>query len=124
VNTDAPGETVYLNGNLSVLGEGAPDWSPAGIPMTRVSATQWTATIHAASAVTLQYKYALGGSWNNVEQTASCGYVNNRSVPVNGGSVATRGQLGRPRPVRPGTGNDQRDRAVGHPERRHRVPQR
>lgn len=87
VNTDASGETVYLNGNLSALGEGAPDWSPSGIPMTRVSATQWTATIHAAAATTLQYKYTLGGSWANVEQTSSCGYVNNRSVSVSGGTV-------------------------------------
>jgi Starch binding domain len=88
VNTDASGETVYLNGNFSALGEGAPDWSPAGIAMTRVSATQRTATIHAASATALQYKYALGGSWGNVEQTASCGYVSNRSMSVNGSTVS------------------------------------
>ncbi|HUD39504.1 MAG TPA: glycoside hydrolase family 15 protein, partial [Streptosporangiaceae bacterium] len=34
VNTDASGENVYLDGNFSALGEGAPDWSPSGIPMT------------------------------------------------------------------------------------------
>lgn len=87
VNTDASGENVYLNGNFSVLGEGAPDWSPSGIPMTRVNATQWTTTIHAASAATLQYKYTLGGSWANVEETSSCGFINNRSMSVNGGTV-------------------------------------
>jgi glucoamylase len=87
VNTDASGETVYLNGNLSALGEGAPDWSPSGIPMTRISATQWTTTIRAAANATLQYKYTLGGAWPNVEQTNSCGYVSNRSTSVNGGTV-------------------------------------
>ncbi len=87
VSTDAPGETLYLNGNFSALGEGAPDWSPSGIPMTRVSATQWTATVHAAAATPLQYKYTLGGSWSSVEETASCGSVANRSMTVNGGTV-------------------------------------
>ncbi len=87
VNTDASGETVYLNGNFSALGEGAPDWSPSGIPMTRVNATEWTATIHAAASTTLSYKYTLGGSWASNEETASCGYVSNRSMSVNGGTV-------------------------------------
>jgi glucoamylase len=85
--TDATGENVYLNGNFSVLGEGAPDWSPAGIPMTRVSATEWTVTVRAASATPLQYKYALGGDWGHVEEAGSCGFVNNRSMTVNGGTV-------------------------------------
>jgi glucoamylase len=88
VSTDATGENVYLNGNFSVLGEGAPDWSPSGIAMTRVNATHWTATVHAAAATTLAYKYTLGGSWDNVEQTASCGFVSNRGMPVNGGTVS------------------------------------
>lgn len=87
VNTDAAGESVYLNGNFSALGEGAPDWSPSGIPMTRVSPTRWTATVHAAAATPLSYKYTLGGSWGNVEETASCGFVNDRSMTVNGGTV-------------------------------------
>jgi glucoamylase len=86
VNTDAAGENVYLDGNFSALGEGAPDWSPSGIPMTRVNATEWTTTIHAAASTTLSYKYTLGGSWANVEETASCGYVSNRSMSVNGGT--------------------------------------
>lgn len=88
VNTDASGENVYLNGNFSALGEGAPDWSPAGLAMTRVSATRWTATIHAAANTTLAYKYTLGGSWAGVEETASCGNVSNRSMPVNGGTAS------------------------------------
>jgi glucoamylase len=87
IDTDASGETVYLNGNFTALGEGAPDWSPAGIAMTRVSATQWTATVHAASAASLSYKYTLGGNWSNAEETASCGSVSNRSMSVNGGTV-------------------------------------
>lgn len=87
VNTDASGENVYLDGNFSALGEGAPDWSPSGIPMTRVNATEWTTTIHAAASSTLSYKYTLGGSWSNAEETSSCGYVSNRSMSVNGGTV-------------------------------------
>jgi|HubBroStandDraft_1064217.scaffolds.fasta_scaffold00514_13 glucoamylase len=87
VNTDASGENVYLDGNFSALGEGAPDWSPSGIPMTRVSATQWTTTIHAAADATLSYKYTLGASWANVEESSTCGYVSNRSMSVGGGTV-------------------------------------
>jgi glucoamylase len=86
-NTAASGETVYLAGNLSALGNGQSDWAANGIPMTQVNATHWTATIHAASATSLSYKYDLGGTWNNVEETASCGYVSNRSMEVNGGTV-------------------------------------
>jgi glucoamylase len=86
VNTDASGENVYLDGNFSALGEGAPDWSPSGIPMTRVSATEWSTTLHAAADTTLSYKYTLGGDWSNVEETASCGYVSDRSLSVNGGT--------------------------------------
>ena len=40
--TDASGDTVYLDGNLSALGLGQHDWAANGIPMTRVSATKWT----------------------------------------------------------------------------------
>jgi glucoamylase len=86
VNTDASGETVYLDGNLSALGFGQADWASNGIPMTRVSADEWTATVYAAASATLSYKYDLGGSWSNAEETASCGSVSNRSMPVNGGT--------------------------------------
>ena len=84
--TDASGELVYLAGNLSVLGLGQPDWAP-GIPMTRVDATHWTATIAATADATLAYKYDLGGTWAGVEEMAGCGYVPNRSMTVNGGTI-------------------------------------
>ncbi len=90
----AAGQTVYLAGNLSALGEGAADWNPAGIAMTPVSpasggaVTQWTAVITATADVTLSYKYDLGGTWANVEETADCGYVGNRSMSVSGGTVS------------------------------------
>jgi glucoamylase len=87
VNTDASTQTVYLDGNLSALGYGQADWAASGIPMTRVSADEWTATVYAAANTTLSYKYDLGANWNNVEETATCGYVNNRSMQVNGGTV-------------------------------------
>jgi glucoamylase len=87
VNTDASGDTVYLDGNLSALGLGQSDWAATGIPMTRVSADEWTTTVEAAADATLSYKYDLGGNWDNVEETADCGYVSNRSMSVNGGTV-------------------------------------
>jgi glucoamylase len=87
VNTDASGDTVYLDGNLSALGLGQSDWAASGIPMTRVSADKWTATVEAAADTTLSYKYDLGANWDNVEETADCGYVDNRTMSVNGGTV-------------------------------------
>jgi alpha-amylase len=87
-STAGSGETVYLAGNLSALGEGAADWNPAGIAMTPLSATQWTAVITATADTTLSYKYNLGGTWANVEETVGCGYVSNRTMNVNGGAVS------------------------------------
>jgi hypothetical protein len=86
VNTDASHDTVYLDGNLSALGYGASDWASNGIAMTRVSSERWTATVYATADTTLSYKYDLGGSWSNVEETAGCGSVANRSMSVNGGT--------------------------------------
>jgi alpha-amylase len=88
VNTDASGDTVYLAGNLSALGLGQSDWAASGIPMTRVNADTWTTTVEAAADTTLSYKYDLGGSWSNVEETAGCGTVANRSMAVSGGTVS------------------------------------
>jgi glucoamylase len=87
VNTDASGDTVYLAGNLSALGLGQPDWAANGIPMTRLSADKWTATVTAAANAPLSYKYDLAGNWPDVEETANCGDVSNRSMSVNGGTV-------------------------------------
>ena len=84
--TDQTGLTVYLAGTLSALGGGQADWAPNGIAFTRVDATHWTTTIHAAGPTTLSYKYTLGGIWANNEVTGSCGYVGNRSMAINGGS--------------------------------------
>ena len=86
VNTDASSDTVYLDGNLSALGYGQSDWASNGIAMTRVSSDKWTATVYASADTTLSYKYDLGGNWSNAEETASCGSVSNRSMPVNGGT--------------------------------------
>jgi glucoamylase len=86
VNTDASLGTVYLDGNLSALGLGQPDWAANGIPMTRVSADEWTATVYAAADTTLSYKYDLGGNWSDAEETGSCGDVSNRTMTVNGGT--------------------------------------
>jgi glucoamylase len=88
VNTDASGDTVYLAGNLSALGLGQPDWAASGIPMTRVSANKWTATVTAAASTPLSYKYDLAGRWPDVEETANCGDVSNRTMSVSGGTVS------------------------------------
>jgi glucoamylase len=88
VNTDASADTVYLDGNLSALGFGQSDWASNGIPMTRVSADTWTATVYAASDASLSYKYDLGNNWSNAEQTADCGSAGNRSMTVNGGTIS------------------------------------
>jgi glucoamylase len=87
VNTDASADTVYLDGNLSALGFGQSDWASNGIPMTRVSADKWTATVYAAANATLSYKYDLGNNWSNAEETADCGSVSDRSMSVSGGTV-------------------------------------
>jgi glucoamylase len=86
VNTEASGDTVYLDGNLSALGLGQADWAANGIAMTQVSPNEWTATVYSTADTTLSYKYDLGGNWSNVEETADCGYVGNRSMSVNGGT--------------------------------------
>ncbi len=86
VNTDASADTVYLDGNLSALGYGQSDWAAGGIPMTRVSSDKWTATVYATADTTLSYKYDLGASWNNAEETSSCGSVSNRTLTINGGT--------------------------------------
>ena len=86
VNTDASGDPVYLAGNLSALGLGQSEWAANGVPMTRVSATRWTATVEATADATLSYKYDLGGSWSNVEKNAACADIGNRSMSVNGGT--------------------------------------
>jgi alpha-amylase len=88
VNTDASGDTVYLAGNLSALGLGQSDWAANGIPMTRVTATRWTATVTAAASATLSYKYDLGGNWSDVEKNANCADISNRSMSVSGGTVS------------------------------------
>ncbi|HEY1915987.1 MAG TPA: glycoside hydrolase family 15 protein [Streptosporangiaceae bacterium] len=87
VNTDAAADTVYLDGNLSALGFGQSDWASNGIPMTRVSAGKWTATVYAAADATLSYKYDLGNNWSNAEETSDCGTVSDRSMSVSGGTV-------------------------------------
>jgi glucoamylase len=85
--TDATGLTVDLDGTLSALGSGQPDWAADGIHFTRRDATHWSATVKAAGPTTLQYKYTIGGTWANNEETGSCGYVGNRTLIINGGTT-------------------------------------
>lgn len=55
--------------------------------MSQLSSTEWTATLTAAAPAAVSYKYDLGGTWASVEETSACGYVANRSMTVNGGTV-------------------------------------
>jgi len=86
VNTAASGLGVYLDGNFSVLGNGGADWAAAGLAMTKVDNTHYTATISATTAAALSYKFVLGANWSYVEKSASCAEISNRSLTVNGGT--------------------------------------
>jgi hypothetical protein len=55
--------------------------------MTPLNPTEWTAVVTATASTNLSYKYDVGGSWDNVEETADCGYRANRTVSVDGGSA-------------------------------------
>ena len=123
VNTDGSADTVYLDGNLSALGFGQADWASNGIPMTRVSADKWTATVYASANATLSYKYDLGSNWSNAEETAYCGTVSDRSMSVNGGTVNdTVANWEGPGACGDSRRGDQRDGAVGHAVGGHGVP--
>jgi glucoamylase len=81
VNTDASGDTVYLDGNYDVLGTGVPssdDWVATDYPMIQTGPDTWTLTITGVPVAAFQYKFTLG-SWSSVEETASCGDVANRT---------------------------------------------
>jgi glucoamylase len=86
VNTAVTGLNVYLDGNLSVLGGGAADWAASGIQLTKVDDTHYTGTVTSTSSTTLSYKYVLGANWSDVEKSASCAEISNRSMSVNGGT--------------------------------------
>jgi glucoamylase len=83
--TDATGRTVFLAGTLSALGTGLPDWNPAGIAMTRVDATHWTATLSGPAGAAVQYKYTLG-DWDHVEKGAGCAELGNRTLTLGSGT--------------------------------------
>lgn len=88
VNTAAEGLNVYVNGNLSALGEGGSDWTAGdGIAMTKVDDTHYKATITATSKAALSYKYYLGTSLSDIEESRTCSATANRSLTVNGGTV-------------------------------------
>ncbi|WP_051450731.1 alpha-amylase family glycosyl hydrolase [Actinospica robiniae] len=88
VDTAAEGLNVYLNGNLSALGEGGSDWSAGhGIAMTKVDDTHYQATITATSRAALSYKYYLGTSLSDIEESRTCSATANRSLTVNGTTV-------------------------------------
>jgi glucoamylase len=79
------GDTVYLSGNYNVLGTGIgsyDDWLAMDYPMIQTGPDTWTLTITGVPVADFQYKFTLG-TWGTVEETSSCGYVNNRSFDFN-----------------------------------------
>ena len=46
--------------------------------MIKTGADTWTLTLTGVPVADFQYKFTLG-SWSNVEETSSCGYVANRA---------------------------------------------
>jgi hypothetical protein len=82
VPSDTPsGDTVYLSGNYNVLGTGIgsyDDWLAYDYPMIKTGTDTWTLTITGVPTANFQYKFTLG-SWNNVEETSSCGYLSDRT---------------------------------------------
>ncbi|MBR7836159.1 alpha amylase C-terminal domain-containing protein [Actinospica durhamensis] len=88
VNTAAAGLNVYLNGNLSALGEGGANWTAGdGIEMTKVDDTHYTATLTATSEAALAYKYYLGTSLGDIEESRTCAATSNRALTVANGTV-------------------------------------
>lgn len=86
--TDSLGRTVYLAGTFSQLTPVQPDWVATGVPMTRVDATHWQATVTALPGATLLHKYTLG-DWTTAEKASSCADVGNRMLTTTAaGTVA------------------------------------
>jgi glucoamylase len=82
-STDGSGRSVYLAGNLSVLGTGQADWAANGVLATRVDATHWTVSVTGSPSAALQYKITLG-DWNYVERTGGCVDIANRTITLPG----------------------------------------
>ncbi len=79
------GDIVYLSGNYDVLGTGIPsgdDWIATDYPMVKTGTDTWSLTITGVPVAAFQYKFTLG-SWNNVEESASCGFIPNHSFGFN-----------------------------------------
>ncbi|HEV2377532.1 MAG TPA: glycoside hydrolase family 15 protein [Streptosporangiaceae bacterium] len=81
VPPDTPSNgTVYLSGGYDALGTGIPasaDWNTTDFPMTQTGPDTWSLTITGVPVSDLAYKFNLG-SWNSVEESASCGGTPNR----------------------------------------------
>lgn len=85
VDAACTGTVVAVNaaGQATVT---VPAMGAVGIDVNAM-ATAAVEIVTATASTSLSYKYDLGGSWDNVEETASCGDVANRTMSVDGGSV-------------------------------------
>jgi hypothetical protein len=87
--TDGTGRSVYIAGTLDRLDGGLPQWDPAGVVLTRASATRWTITLSGEEGTQIEYKYVLG-DWLFVEKDAGCGEIANRQLTLAFGSSGTQ----------------------------------
>ena len=81
------GDGVYIAGDFSDLGTGmssSNDWSPGLYTLDQIGTDEYQIDIPGVPGSTLQYKFDLNGTWNNTEETGSCGQVSNRSFTFGG----------------------------------------
>ncbi len=93
-STDATGSNVHIAGFLDRLdplvpGVNNPQWDPAGIELTRVSATNWRITFTGKEGTQIEYKFTLG-SWDFVEKDTACGEIANRQLTLAYGATGTQ----------------------------------
>jgi hypothetical protein len=66
---------------LDRLDGGLPQWDPAGVVLSRVSATRWRITLTGKGGTQIEYTYALG-SWDYVEKDGTCNEIGNRQLTL------------------------------------------
>jgi glycosidase len=84
-NETPQGDTVYLVGNISILGP----WNPGIQPMTDLGGGVWEVTVSILDGTNLEYKYTRG-NWDRVEWWGSIVSVANRRVTITYGTDGTQ----------------------------------
>ena len=85
-------ESTPSDGVIRIVGgfgsSGYPDWKEAGegMEMTKGADGKYSITLNLKEGET-GYKYVLNGSWDNEEQSATCGGVGDRKIEVTGAAT-------------------------------------